>query len=964
MLRRLPILIASFLVIAMSIAAQGPATIVFIVKQAYATPSQPVERVAVVVKAGVLSGTIPLAGAKSWRDAVPGLPSDVEVVELPDGVILPGLILAHSRTLAQVTDPEESLTPGTVAADAFDPFDSFKGVTRGGVTAAYISPGFARIVAGQGSAVRLAGADLGGEVLVRSVSLRVSLSENIRSAPNVFNPPLIPDLGEPLPAAEMQPGKTRAGALDALRSLFRRAGSEARDPKWTPSMDDVDLRPFARALSGEISVRVACDREADVAGAIELAREFKLRLIIEGGNEAWMHAAALASINASVVLRAVATPPIGNSAIAPLFHESGEGRRTAAALLIKAGVPVAVVPPFVGEEGEVLFHATRLMGDGFGPSDVLTSVTTAPAKMLGLPDGTGTLVNGRLADLAVYSRSPFAYHERPMMVVSNGRVVHRAARKSEVVAVTVGRIHTCDGDPIDNGTIVIEDGKIRAVGRNVVIPAGARRIVRPDAVVVPGFVDAGTQVGLRSYVGLGDGAMTLGPKFGATGTEQWLVDSFDPTMPDLNAAARAGVTSAGLTPGMGKLVAGPLSVVKTGGANNSILARQAGVMIDLTANPGGAALSKQLDGFVESAKKYHESWTQHDAALAEWKRGGKSSLKAPESRSLGAITAPKSKDPVSGTWTGELRLGRSPRPLPLTITLALEGTKVTGELTMSMGNRRGGGQPPKPMPFEGTFEGGKLKVSATQGETTITVEATVGRDLMEGTVKLGPLGEAEFSASRSGSTEAGASSTSSAETKPASAASAGPAEDGRPKAPAKTDSGEAWRPVIAGKAAIFVYVTGEAQVDSVLEVLRAKHELKVVVIGIGAFKQALNRYRDAGVAFCSGGEMLQEDGVSMSPADLAFRSKLPVLFRSGTGDTRELYGMAEMAVREGVDPEDALRMITRQPARFLGVLERVGSLERGKDADVVLLSGEPFAPGTHVIMTIIDGKLVEEGGAR
>jgi imidazolonepropionase-like amidohydrolase len=69
-------------------------------------------------------------------------------------------------------------------------------------------------------------------------------------------------------------------------------------------------------------------------------------------------------------------------------------------------------------------------------------------------------------------------------------------------------------------------------------------------------------------------------------------------------------------------------------------------------------------------------------------------------------------------------------------------------------------------------------------------------------------------------------------------------------------------------------------------------------------------------------------------------------------------------VREGVDPEDALRMITRQPARFLGVLDRVGSIERGKDADLVILSGEPFTPGARVLMTMIDGKILETEGSR
>ena len=90
-----------------------------------------------------------------------------------------------------------------------------------------------------------------------------------------------------------------------------------------------------------------------------------------------------------------------------------------------------------------------------------------------------------------------------------------------------------------------------------------------------------------------------------------------------------------------------------------------------------------------------------------------------------------------------------------------------------------------------------------------------------------------------------------------------------------------------------------------------------------------------------------------------------MFFRSGhDGDPRSLYGIAEAAVRDGVDPEDALRMVTRQPARFLGSLDRLGSLERGKDADLVLLTGEPFAPGTRVKRVMVGGKFVDEEGEK
>lgn len=67
---------------------------------------------------------------------------------------------------------------------------------------------------------------------------------------------------------------------------------------------------------------------------------------------------------------------------------------------------------------------------------------------------------------------------------------------------------------------------------------------------------------------------------------------------------------------------------------------------------------------------------------------------------------------------------------------------------------------------------------------------------------------------------------------------------------------------------------------------------------------------------------------------------------------------AAIAVREGMTEEDAFRAITINAAKAGGIDNRVGSLEPGKDADVVIFSGHPFDYKTKVDMTIINGKAV------
>jgi len=70
---------------------------------------------------------------------------------------------------------------------------------------------------------------------------------------------------------------------------------------------------------------------------------------------------------------------------------------------------------------------------------------------------------------------------------------------------------------------------------------------------------------------------------------------------------------------------------------------------------------------------------------------------------------------------------------------------------------------------------------------------------------------------------------------------------------------------------------------------------------------------------------------------------------------QNLRMMAMTAVEQGVKPEAGLKAITIYPAQIMGIHERVGSLEKGKDADVVVLSGPPFAAGTLVEAVILNG---------
>ncbi len=69
---------------------------------------------------------------------------------------------------------------------------------------------------------------------------------------------------------------------------------------------------------------------------------------------------------------------------------------------------------------------------------------------------------------------------------------------------------------------------------------------------------------------------------------------------------------------------------------------------------------------------------------------------------------------------------------------------------------------------------------------------------------------------------------------------------------------------------------------------------------------------------------------------------------------------AAIAVREGMNEEEALKAITINAAELTEIDKRVGSLERGKDADVIIMNGPPLEIKSRVITTIINGQVVYE----
>ena len=102
-----------------------------------------------------------------------------------------------------------------------------------------------------------------------------------------------------------------------------------------------------------------------------------------------------------------------------------------------------------------------------------------------------------------------------------------------------------------------------------------------------------------------------------------------------------------------------------------------------------------------------------------------------------------------------------------------------------------------------------------------------------------------------------------------------------------------------------------------------------------------------------------------TPSNLV-EAGIPVAMGSGyesyVPKTRVVLWEAAIACAYGCSFQDALGLITASAAELLGISDRVGSLQVGKDGDVALYDGDPFEYTTHCVGTVIDGEVVSEEG--
>jgi len=185
------------------------------------------------------------------------------------------------------------------------------------------------------------------------------------------------------------------------------------------------------------------------------------------------------------------------------------------------------------------------------------------------------------------------------------------------------------------------------------------------------------------------------------------------------------------------------------------------------------------------------------------------------------------------------------------------------------------------------------------------------------------------------------------------------------KEPESSLRSEALVPVLKGERPLLVNVQ---RASDILTALRVADEFKIKVVldGAAEAQAVLDPIRKAGVAVIVHPTMARHGGelenASFETAAVLKQAGVPVALQTGfegyVPKVRVLLFEAAVAAANGLGLEGALAASTIEAAKLLGIADRVGSLEVGKDGDLALFDGDPFEYTTRCTGVVIEGEVM------
>lgn len=253
---------------------------------------------------------------------------------------------------------------------------------------------------------------------------------------------------------------------------------------------------------------------------------------------------------------------------------------------------------------------------------------------------------------------------------------------AQTVAITGATVFPVSGPKIPGATVVVQEGRIVAVGAGVAVPPGATRIDAAGKWVTPGFIHAGANAGL-GVAGLG--AFSEGSVQGEVNPSFNPADGIDPAAFTIPIARTGGITGGLLIPG-GSFLPGQAPAVDFDGSRleDMLVRRNAALVLDLS-DGSKAAGGGSRAGTVARVRRLFQDALEYSRRKLEYNRGATQELAAPARDLEALLPALRGLEPVVITANrridieNALRLAREFR-LKAVLAGAVEGWQVAREI--------------------------------------------------------------------------------------------------------------------------------------------------------------------------------------------------------------------------------------------------------------------------------------------
>ena len=447
-----------------------------------------------------------------------GAPDSTVVVDATGAWVMPGIIDDHSHMALDggINEGSLSITAQVRIEDVLRGDDlTLYRAAAGGVTTANVLHGSANTIGGQRAIIQMKygvpATALQFDDYPRGIKL--ALGENVTRRRNRF-----PNtrMGQ---EAVIRRALTEAQVYQAQWDDYEAEVRQA-DRRVAPPRRDLRLETLAGILSGEILVHSHGYNADELFMLLQTLEEFGVReLTLEHALEAYKIAPEIVAFG-------------NRGAFVSTFADNWAYKIEAydaipynVALITEAGGR-AILNSDSGERVRRLYvdAAKMVRFGGLSYRQALETITLNPAMALRIDGYVGSIEVGKRADLALFNGHPLNIYSRVFMTLVDGEVVFErpgdrggpfplAPKRSTPsgpaphdansrYAIVNAEIHPVSGPTIPHGTLVVEDGRITAIGADVTPPAGATVVDVEGMSAYPGLIDGGTTLGLNEIGGV------------------------------------------------------------------------------------------------------------------------------------------------------------------------------------------------------------------------------------------------------------------------------------------------------------------------------------------------------------------------------------------------------------------------------------------------------------------------------